>query len=157
MRRLSIGHLGLSLIGFFALVQALVLFPSFATSGVGLLRSDQNPVLVVLITIMPFALLILLGVGLVTNPDRIAPVPSSGAHARRTVVWDFPVAIRTEKKKVLVWVPSVGLCPPAPSQTVRSIPEGGVESKNLGLIRTPLKLVMRRTSGGSNLSAVRFA
>jgi len=157
MRRLSIGHLGLSLIGFFALVQALVLFPSLATSGVGLLRSDQNPVLVVLITIMPFALLILLGVGLVTNPDRIAPVPSSGAHARRTVVWDFPVAIRTEKKKVLVWVPSVGLCPPAPSQTVRSIPEGGGRIEESRTDRNAPSAGDASNISGSNLSAVRFA
>jgi len=78
MRAHSVGRLGLSLIGFFALVQALVIFPYLATWGIELLRGNQSPVLVVLTTILPFALLILLGVVLVTNPDRIARALAQG-------------------------------------------------------------------------------
>jgi hypothetical protein len=89
MRTLSIGHLGLSLIGCFALVQALVLFPSLATWGLGLLRSDQSPVLILLVTIIPFALLILFGVVLVTNPDRIARFLWAGDSEGATVSEDL--------------------------------------------------------------------
>ncbi|MGH2376665.1 MAG: hypothetical protein ACREJ4_02240 [Candidatus Methylomirabilaceae bacterium] len=72
MRPVTLANVGLSLIGFFALVQALAAFPSLATWGALLAQHEQGRALVPLITILPFALLILLGLVLITKPASMA-------------------------------------------------------------------------------------
>lgn len=73
MKTVSIGNVGLSLIGVYALAQALALFPVLATRGMALLDvGRQGLLLVAFVTILPFGLLMLLGATLVANPARVA-------------------------------------------------------------------------------------
>ena len=85
MKTVPLWNVGLSLIGFFALVQALVLFPYLATSGAVLVQYVQGRALVlvitILITILPFGLLILLGVLSVAHPTAVARFLWPGAAA----------------------------------------------------------------------------
>ena len=73
MKTVSLGNVGLSLIGLYALAQALVLFPLLATRSIALLDvGRQGLLLVAVVTILPFGLLILLGAVLVANPAGVA-------------------------------------------------------------------------------------
>ena len=72
MKSVPLGYVGLTLIGFFALVQGLTMFPSLATWGSLLLRYQEGRALVPVITVLPFALLLLLGLLLVTTPSAVA-------------------------------------------------------------------------------------
>lgn len=72
MKAISLGHLGLSLIGCYALVEALNSFPVLATSSISLLHSGVGGGVVVAVTVLPFAVLIWLGLVLMTKPDRVA-------------------------------------------------------------------------------------
>ncbi len=71
MKTPSLGQLGLSLVGVYALVHALVLFPSLATWGSVLLERDQAAI-AVSVTLVPFGLLVVLGVLLVAHPESVA-------------------------------------------------------------------------------------
>lgn len=84
MKSLSVAQLGLSLVGLYALVQALVLFPSLASLG-SLLLERQQAVVAVSVTLLPFALLVALGVLLLTSPDRIARWILRGTHGNETL------------------------------------------------------------------------
>ncbi len=73
MKTVSLGNVGLSLIGLYALTQALVLFPLLATRSMALLDvGGQGLLLVALVTIVPLGLLMFLGGILVANPARVA-------------------------------------------------------------------------------------
>ena len=72
MKTVSLGRVGLSLVGIYALAEALVLFPLLATRGIALLDVGRQGLLLVAgVTIVPLALLMLLGAVLVANPDRV--------------------------------------------------------------------------------------
>ncbi|HEV2751964.1 MAG TPA: hypothetical protein VGV12_15690 [Gemmatimonadales bacterium] len=73
MKTVSLGNVGLSLVGLYALAQALVLFPLLGTRGMALLDvGRQGLLLVAVVTILPFALSMLLGAILVANPALVA-------------------------------------------------------------------------------------
>ncbi len=72
MNWLSLTHTGLSLIGVYALVQALVAFPSLTTWGSVLMQFEQGRAVVPLITVAPFAALVVVGCLLVTQPATVA-------------------------------------------------------------------------------------
>jgi len=73
MKTVSLGNVGLSLIGLYALAHGLVLFPLLATRSLALLDvGRQGLPLVAVVTVLPLALLMLLGAVLVVNPARVA-------------------------------------------------------------------------------------
>src|ERR1700758_3357179 len=73
MKAVSVGNVGLSLIGFYALSQGLLLFPLLATRSLALLDvGRQGLLLVAMVTILPFGLLMLLGAVLVVSPAKVA-------------------------------------------------------------------------------------
>ena len=73
MKTVSLGNVGLSLIGLYALAQGLVLFPLLATRSLALLDvGRQGFLLVAVVTVLPFGLLMLLGAILLVSPARIA-------------------------------------------------------------------------------------
>ena len=72
MNSRGLAHVGLSLLGVYALVQALVTFPSLVTWGSALMQFQQGRAVLPLVTIAPFAALILIGCLLVTQPVTVA-------------------------------------------------------------------------------------
>ncbi len=73
MKTVSLGNLGLSLIGLYALAQGLVLFPFLAVRSLALLDvGRQRLVLVAAVTVLPLGLLMFLGAILIASPARVA-------------------------------------------------------------------------------------
>ena len=84
MNERSLSHVGLTLIGVYALTQALVLFPGLVATAGALAGVEAGRVFVNLVIIAPFGVLILLGCLLVTRPELIArrlPPPSDSSLA----------------------------------------------------------------------------
>src|SRR5205085_9769838 len=73
MTTVSVGNVGLSLFGVYALAQGLVLFPLLATGSLALLDAGRHGLLLLAsVTVLPFGLLLLLGTVLVVSPARVA-------------------------------------------------------------------------------------
>ena len=72
MNSQSLARVGLSLIGVYTVAEALRSFPLLLTFGALLMQLPQGRALVPLVTIVPFAALLLFGCVLVTQPGTMA-------------------------------------------------------------------------------------
>src|SRR5712691_10534902 len=128
MKSPSLGQLGLSLVGLYALVQALVLFPSLATWGSVLLERDQGAI-AVSVTLVPCGLLVVLGVLLVAHPDSIARWMWRGM--------DRPESLPVPDELALLLLAICGILvfaaalPDLVTVTLRSLSTGGAEVPSL--------------------------